>query len=106
MSKDGMTLEEAIEELRGIPAISEVQAIRGQFKYEKAIQLGIEALERIKAMREYYGKPPLIGWKVEEEEELWKPLPSEEELITIGKSKYTEEELADLQHNACDDTIG
>ena len=65
----------------------------------KSIQLGIEALERLKDMRNSNRHD--LGYIVAR-----KPLPSEEELITIGKSKYTKEELADLRHNACDDTIG
>jgi len=47
-----MTPEEAIEKTKGILPSKETLAIREAFNYEKGIQLGIEALERLKLLRE------------------------------------------------------
>lgn len=63
-----MTIDEAIEQLKGMLPIPEVRAIRGQFEYEKAIQLGIEALEAIRRGRD---KPMILSY------ECLMPLPSE-----------------------------
>ena len=62
-----MTIEEAIQVMKsGSPNIK---------TNEKAVQLGIEALERIKAQKEYDKQHPNwhpAGWR-------YKPLPSEGE---------------------------
>ena len=61
MSKDGMTLEEAIKELKQDTEHPTADYLP---KLKKAQQLGIEALERIKEFRE--------------RKNLYWPLPSEE----------------------------
>ena len=62
-----MTIEEAIEQLKRMLPEPETLAIREPFNYQKAIQLGIEALEMIQRAREY--KLDIVS----------KPLPSEGE---------------------------
>ena len=46
MTLKWQALDEAVKQLRGILPSPARLAIRGHFEYEKAIQLGIEALER------------------------------------------------------------
>ena len=46
-----MTLDEAIKQLQGMQPSQETLAIREAFNYEKAVRLGIEALERIRDAR-------------------------------------------------------
>ena len=68
MTKDGMTLEEAIGINKRLILDSPDDV---QIPYNKALQLGIEALERLKHIRE----------NIVQKHEVWiyKPLPSEEE---------------------------
>ena len=74
MSKDGMTLEEAIEILTkmGTPDF------RGSVEQVlKARRLGIEALERQKQLRDLYVST--IKWAKTAAKLITEPLPSEEE---------------------------
>ena len=62
-----MKIDEAIKQLQGMQPSQETLAIREAFNYEKAVRLGIEALEMIQRAREY--KLDIVA----------KPLPSETE---------------------------
>lgn len=49
--EDYLTIDEAVKELKGMMPIPEVKAQRELFRHEKAIQLGIEALEAYQELR-------------------------------------------------------
>ena len=67
-----MNIEGAIKQLQGMQPSQEILTIREAFNYEKAVRLGIEALERFKKIR---GK----SYTQVSIDDVWKPLPSETE---------------------------
>lgn len=85
MSKDGMTLEEAIRSLKedGKHVVRAALSLQGGTVLGKAIQLGIEALERIGEIRDMLNKKQNTGLSrlevIEFAAKMRQPLPSEEE---------------------------